>query len=628
LRTSSNFVDLFCYGPTDMSRVDRFLTRLNEGVLVCDGAMGTELYKHGIPFEHCFDELTLSRPDVVLRIHAEYRAAGADILVTNTFGATEYRLGEHGFADKLFTINERAGQLARAVAGDDVFVAGSIGPLGKRLAPIGRMTLAQAEAAFARQVEGLAAGGVDLLLLETFSDLREISAAMAAAKKVAPDIPVVAQMTFTDEAKTVHGFKPEEFARALSVAGAVAVGANCSVGPQPLFDVIERMLRVPDVKLTCQPNAGMPQYYNGRYVYLSSPEYIAQCAAQFVNNGCHIVGGCCGTSPEHVREIRKAVQGMTPSRPVLSTVLEVVEPENPTPFFSMEEDREDLEDKLKAGRFVSSVEIDPPKGINTGKLRRGAELCKGAGVDLINIADSPLARARMSPMALANIIRAEVDIEIILHMSCRDRNVIGLQSEVMGAYAQGVRNILAVTGDPPQVGDYPNATGVFDVDAIGLTTLTTRLNSGVDLSGRKIKYHTDVFIGVASNPTSDHLETEVERFKRKQEAGAHYTMTQPIYELDSLERFLDMTKPEIPMLVGILPLRNARHASFLHNEVPGMFIPQEIRDRMEAAGEDGPKEGVAIAQEFLAKVKPYVQGVYLMPPFNQFWMGVEVLKAL
>ena len=611
-----------------MTRSDRFLEKLESSVLLCDGAMGTQLYSHGIPFEHSFDELCLSRPDLVLRIHAEYRHAGADILVTNSFGANRFRLASHGFEEHVLSINERAAQLARAVAGDDCFVAGSVGPLGKRLAPVGRLTIPEAEAAFSAQIEALVGGGVDLLLLETFSDLREVEAAMSAALAVAPGVPVVAQMTFTDEGKTIYGYKPEEFARKLSALGAVVVGANCSVGPAPLMDVIERLLLVPDVKLSCQPNAGLPQYTRGRYAYLSSPEYMAGFARQFVRNGCHVVGGCCGTSPAHVRAMREAIGGMIPRRPARASVRDVLEPpveEIGGPDVPVQND---LRSKLAAGQFVASVEIDPPKGINTAKLVRGAELCQANGVDCINIADSPLARARMSPMALANIIRNEVDIEIILHMSCRDRNVIGLQSEVMGAYAQGVHNVLAVTGDPPQVGDYPNATGVFDVDAIGLTTLIHRLNTGVDLSGRKIRYHTDVFIGVASNPTAVDLEVEIERFRQKQEAGAHFTMTQPLYELDSLRRFLDLARPTIPVLVGVLPLRNARHASFLHNEVPGMYVPDAIVARMEEAGEDGPREGVRIAQEFLAEARGDVQGVYLMPPFNQFWMGVEVLKAL
>jgi methionine synthase I (cobalamin-dependent)/5,10-methylenetetrahydrofolate reductase len=614
-----------------MSRTKRFLEQLPTQVLVCDGAMGTELYNRGVSFDQSFDSLCLTQPDLVQSVHQDYKAAGAQILLTNTFGSNRYRLKAHGLDEQATAINEMAAQLARNAAGDDCYVAGSVGPIGKRLKPVGQVAVEEAEAAFSEQMSALASGGVDLFFLETFSDLAEIKAAMRAASRVASEIPVVAHMTFNDDGKTLHGYKPEEVAQVLTTMGAVAVGANCSVGPQPIMDVVERMLRVPNVRLSIQPNAGLPQYHHGRFVYVCSPEYMADYARQFVQNGTHIVGGCCGTGPEHIRQIRDAVDGLRPSRPVSGVGIEASEPDmvelDPASVVSAG-NGESLRVKLEAGQFVSSVEIDPPKGINVEKLVRGAELCRQSGVDCINIADSPLARARMSPMALANIIRREVDIEIILHMSCRDRNVIGLQSDIMGAYVQGVRNILCVTGDPPHVGDYPSATGVFDVDAIGLATLCTHLNKGLDLAGRKINYKTRIFTGVASNPTSDELETEFRRFGDKMAAGAHFTMTQPLYELDSLKRFLDECQPTIPVLIGILPLRNARHARFIHNEVPGMFIPQGIRDRMGQAGEDGPQEGVRIAREFLAEAKSHVQGVYLMPPFNHFWMATEVIKGI
>ncbi|HIA04615.1 MAG TPA: bifunctional homocysteine S-methyltransferase/methylenetetrahydrofolate reductase, partial [Myxococcales bacterium] len=596
-----------------MSRYEQFADALQSGVLVCDGAMGTELYNRGISFDLCFDEFSISRPDLVRSIHEDYKFAGAQILLTNTFGSNIYRLSSHGFEEKVTEINAAAAALARSVAKESSYVAGSIGPLGKRLAPVGQISIEDAQDAFAEQMTALANGGVDLFFLETFSDLHEVEAAMAAWKRVASEIPLVAHMTFTDEGKTLHGYKPEEVAQAMTEMGALAVGANCSVGPQGLMEVIERMLRVPDIKLSSQPNAGLPQFHHGRYVYITSPDYMAESAKQFVQMGCHLVGGCCGTGPAHVRAMRSMVEGMTPTRPKRQLHIDASDPEIEIRRPPTGGQRNTLREKLDAGEFVSSVEIDPPKGINVEKLVRGAELCRSSGVDCINIADSPLARARMSHTALATIIRREVDIEIILHMSCRDRNLIGLQSEIMGAYALGIRNILCVTGDPPQVGDYPNATGVFDIDSVGLTKLCARLNRGVDLADREIRYQTDIFIGVASNPTSNDLEAEFAHFGNKSQAGAHFTMTQPIYELDSLKRFLDECKPTVPILVGVLPLRNARHASFLHNEVPGMFIPQGIRDRMTKAGDDGPQEGVAIAQEFLAEAKKLCQGVYLMP---------------
>jgi len=415
-------------------------------------------------------------------------------------------------------------------------------------------------------------------------------------------------------------------------AGADLVGANCSMGPQGLGEVIDRMLRVPDVRLLMMPNAGMPQLVGGRYLYLCSPEYMASHAREYVSRGVRAVGGCCGTGSEHVEAMAAAVGGMAPVsvQPAASVRLEeppeverVAEKRAETAS-----ERPTFRQKLAAGDFVVSVEIDPPRGIDASRLVKGAAVCAAHGIDAINIADSPLARARMTPLALATLIRQNVDVEIILHMSCRDRNILGLQSECMGSHALGTRNLLCVTGDPPQMGDYPDATGVFDVDAIGLVGLLKRLNEGNDLAGKKIDYATDFFLGVASNPTAVDLAIEQERFHRKVEAGAQFTMTQPLYDVADLDRWLAEVPMTIPLLVGILPLRNGRHAEFLHHEVPGMRVPQEIRDRMHAAGDEGPREGVAIAQEFLAAVKDRVQGAYLMPPFNRFEMAVEVCEVL
>jgi len=615
-----------------MSRTEQFLEQLQTEVLVCDGAMGTELYNRGISFDHSFDELCLSQPELVRAVHQDYRDAGAQILLTNSFGGNTFRLASRGLEKHVQDINVAAARIAREVAGEDVYVAGSVGPLGRRLAPTGKMTAEQAADAFREQMLALIEGGVDAFFLETFSDIPEIAVAIQVAHTIAPNLPIIAHMTFTDDGKTLHGYKPEEVARQLTSLGALIVGANCSVGPQPIMEVVDRMVvksNVEPLRLSIMPNAGLPRIHEGRFVYVCSPEYMADYAREFVLKGAHIVGGCCGTSPEHIRQMRAAVQGMTPKHNVPLAMGENDEVSGLIPIAKAGQQRTNtFRAKLESGQFVSSVEIDPPKGINVEKLIRGAELCRTNGVDCINIADSPLARARMSPMALSNLIRNEVDIEIILHLSCRDRNIIGLQSELMGAYAQGRRNILCVTGDPPHVGDYPSATGVYDVDSIGLVQLCTRLNDGVDLSGHSMSYKTDLYIGVAINPTAKDLDLEFERFQRKVDAGAHFAMSQPLYELDSLQRFMDRCKPTIPIMVGILPLRNARHARFLHNEVPGMFIPTHIQERMETAGENGPAEGVQIAQEFLVKAHDKVQGVYLMPPFNQFWMGTDVLKAL
>ena len=604
--------------------------RVASGVLVGDGAMGTQIYESGIAYEHCFDELCLSRPSLIHETHRKYLAAGAQVLQTNSFGANPIRLAEHGLEGQLEKIARKSVVLARDVANTrpGTLVAGSVGPTGSIMAPIGKLTIEQAEDAFREQVAVLAAEGVDFLLLETFMDLREIEAAMRACAAEAPNVAVAASMSFTDEGKTLYGYKPEGIARALSDLGAAIVGANCSVGPAPLMEVLERMVqRTPGLTYMVQPNAGLPTYHGGRYIYVSSPEYLASYASDFVDLGVGFVGGCCGTRPEHVVEIAAAIGGRVPKPPARGSLeIEVYEADDVAQATSLV--TSGVEEKLAAGEFVVSVEIDPPKGIDATKLIQGAAQCRLAGVDAINIADSPLARARMSALSLANLIRAQVDIEVILHMSCRDRNLLGLQSEMMGAYAMGIRNILSVTGDPPTIGDHPHATGVFDVDAVGLTSLLARLNEGVDLAGKKLKYRTNFHLGVAVNPTTPDLETEFRRFQEKVDAGAQFAMTQPLFELEPMERFLETCKPTIPILAGILPLRNYKHARFMHNEVPDITIPESFRERMLEAGPDGPQEGVAIAREFFEQIRPMCQGIYLMPPFDRFEMAVDIVDGL
>jgi homocysteine S-methyltransferase len=615
-----------------MHRKD-LLAMLDERVLIADGAMGTQIYDRGITFEHCFDELNLSEPDLIREIHRGYIDAGADLIETNTFGTNRVRLGQWGLEEHTREIALAGARIARQAveeAGQTglVLVAGSMGPLGRPLAPIGKISREEAREYFRETAEALVEGGVDLIALETFVDQVEASEALMAVREVAPDLAVIAHLTFTDEGKTVYGNKPEEVARGLMVLGADVVGANCSVGPQGLDDVVDRMLRVPDVRLSLMPNAGLPQIVGGRCVYLASPQYMARHAEEFCERGAAIVGGCCGTGPEHIAAIRERVGVRRPVHPrlrmkrdsgVVAVAAVAAEPEASEPGFL---------DKIAEGRFVVSVELDPPKGIDATRLVRGAMMCKAAGIDAINIADSPLARARMSPLALSTLIRQSVDIEIILHLSCRDRNILGLQSECMGSHALGMRNILAVTGDPPQVGDYPDATGVFDVDSVGLVRLLSRLNQGVDLAGKALRYQTRFRVGVASNPTAVDLELELERWFMKLDAGAQFTMTQPIYDIGVLERWLDKAKSPIPVLVGVLPLRNGRHAEFLHNEVPGMSVPEAIQERMRAAGPDGPEEGVRIASEFLAEARKLVQGAYLMPPFDRFEMAIDVCRTL
>ena len=604
-----------------------FLKAISERILVCDGAMGTMLHAKGIPYKHCFDEQNVSNSDVVTQIHKAYLDAGAEVLETNTFGANRVRLSQHGFEDRVAGINEAGVALAKAVAGDRAYVAGAIGPLGKPIAPIGRISRKDAEDAFREQIQALLAGEPDLLMIETISDLREMTIALETARSLF-DGPIVAQMTFTDEGKTVTGDKPVEIVRELARRGADVIGANCSVGPQDMLEVFQLMSGIPDVRLSVLPNAGLPRYVNGRYMYLTSPEYMADFATQFVKAGAVLIGGCCGTAPEHVSAIARKIKGATPvshGRPTTSRVRETVKPTAEKPAQPKATAR--FRDKL-GKRFTVSVEIDPPKGLNMEKLIKGAILCRQNGVDLINVGDSPLARARMTPLALAHIITEAIQIETLIHVSCRDRNVLALQSEIMGAHALGMHNILAVTGDPPSMGDYPDATGVFDVNAVGLVEMCKRLNEGSDLAGREVDEQTDFYIGVGCNPTATDLSAEVDYFHEKEEAGAQFVLTQPLWDIAYLEEFLKRAKPKIPVMVGILPLRNHRHANFLHNEVPEMMIPESVRRRMIDAGENGPAEGVAIAQEFLREAKDMVAGTYFMPPFNKFEMAVDIIAVL
>lgn len=610
------------------SRREAFLETLSKQVVVADGAMGTVLYNRGIPFTASFDELNITRPELVRSIHEDYIASGAQIIETNTFGANRARLKPHNLEDKVGEINAAGVRIARQACRDNAWVFGSVGPLGKPLEPAGRISLEEARDIFTEQINVLMEGGVDFILLETFNDLREITQALLAAKEVG-DVPIAAQMTFTDDHKTLMGDKPREVIEQLKSMGAMMVGANCSVGPQDIFEIMELLTSLPETRnlhLSAMPNAGIPRIVGGRYMYLTSPEYTAEYAERIARLGVNVIGGCCGTTPSHIRMITEKVGKLKPqarSSGFRTPVhVEEVQPEK------QEEQPSSFVQRM-GNEFLISVEIDPPRGIDPSKLIEGAIFLKNRGVEAINIADSPLARARMSSLVLAHLIREATDVEVILHLSCRDKNILALQAELMGAHALGIRSILAVTGDPPKLGDHPNATGVFDVDAIGLTSIITKLNQGLDMTGRALKKTTNFNPGVGCNPVEIDMERELERLRRKIEAGARYVFTQPLYEISILEKFMKSVDGlKIPFFVGILPLRNAKHAEFLHNEVPEMFIPSHIRNRMNKAGENGPAEGVKIAQEFLLESRSMVQGAYLMPPFNKFEMAAEVFEVL
>jgi homocysteine S-methyltransferase len=614
-----------------------FLDRLARGPLLADGAMGTLLYDKGIPFDRSFDALNLLEPALVQSIHREYLRAGAELIETNTFGANRFRLASHGVTDAPRVVAREGARLARNAreeVGEAAFVAGAMGPLGKPVAPLGTIPRDEAFAAYREVAEGLVEGGVDLLIVETQSDLTEATIAVDAVRAVT-DLPLVVLFTFTEDLRTLHGAYPEDVVRALAPLAIDALGANCSVGPQGVRDIVERMRRRTDLPLAAFPNAGLPRFHDGRFVYVSSPEYLGEMARRFADAGAGLIGGCCGTTPAHVRRMRDALVSRAtdsrspagpvsaPSPPAQAVVLE--EPPEPTD----PNERSMLARKLAAGEFVVSVEIDPPRGARPKKMIEGAVLLKRAGVDTINVADSPMARIRMSSIALASMITNQVGIETILHFTCRDRNLMGIQSDLMGAHALGIRNILALTGDPPRVGDYPNATAVFDTDSIGLLGILGRLNEGADLHGNSIGEPTRFYLGCAVNPTAENFARELERFEAKIAAGAEFAMTQPIYELATLRRFLEaIGRKRIPILLGLLPLQSHRHAEFLHNEVPGIHVPDHAREAMSRAGEKGIEAGVEMCRELLLEARDLVEGAYLMPSFGRYEVVARVAQAV
>jgi len=608
------------------------MERVARGAVVGDGAMGTMLYAKGIYINLCFDELNLSSPEMVREVHRAYVAAGADFIETNTFGANAFKLEPHGLAGRLAEINRRGAELAREEATGDVLVAGSIGPLGVPIEPLGRIAYEEARDVFRAQARALLDGGVDFFVIETIRRLEEMREAIRAVREVT-DRPVVALLTISDDQQSAFGDSPEKIARSLDEWEADVVGLNCGVGPQPMLKAVERMASVTRRPICVMPNAGMPRLVEGRYMYLSSPEYFGKYAQRFLKAGVRMVGGCCGTTPEHVRAIRAAVRS---TRPEELSVTErgprvEVRGENVSAAPVPRELKSGLAAKIVAGRFVRSVEISPPKSPDPSAALRKIALLREAGVDAINIPDGPRASARMSSAALAILATRELGVEVILHYCCRDRNLLGMQSDLLGAGALGLKNILIVTGDPPKLGDYPDATAVFDVDSIGLMQIANRLNHGQDLVGNPIEAPTALHLGVGANPAAVNLDEEIRRFEYKVEAGAEFVMTQPVYDPRIFEQFIRRTEHcRIPTLVGILPLRSFRNAEFLTNEVPGMEVPDAILRRMASArsDEEARATGVEIAREVLLEVMPMCQGVYVMPPFGNVKAAVQVLEAV
>jgi methionine synthase / methylenetetrahydrofolate reductase(NADPH) len=611
------------------------ITRLKQGPILCDGAMGTLLYAKGVFINKCYDELNLTQPDLIRSIHQDYLNAGADVIETNTFGGNSMRLARHGLADKVRAVNVQGALLAREAADSfnlkkaaSVLVAGSVGPVGIRIEPLGKVSRDEARESFREQIAALVEGGVDLIILETFGYLEELHQAFLAAREVAPHLQVVVQATMDEEGNCLDGASAETFATKATNWGADVVGCNCSVGPVAMLEAIERIRRVTDRPLSAQPNAGIPRSIEGRNIYLCSPEYMASYARKFVSAGVGLVGGCCGTTPEHIRSMKSALRasdakGKTGNfRPTIKGERE--SSVAPVPLAQ----RSALGRKLAMGEFVTMVEIVPPKGIDFRKELEGARYLKDCGIDAINIPDSPRASARMSNLALCILIQQQAGIQTVLHFSCRDRNVLSMQSDLLGAYGIGIHNLICITGDPPKMGNYPDATAVFDVDAIGLVNIVRNLNCGLDIGGNPIGHGTGFVIGVGANPGLVNIDEEIRRFEYKVEAGADYAVTQPVFDIGLLETFLRRVEHcRIPVLAGIWPLTSVRNAEFMTNELR-VSVPDAIVERMArvSSPEAGRAEGIQIAREMLAQVRPLVQGAQVSAPLGRYSSAVEVLE--
>ncbi len=605
--------------------------------ILSDGAMGTLLHLHGAQAKGNFEALNLENPALVAQVHADYINAGSQIIQTNTFGANRFKLAQHGLADKVVEINEAGVNLASKVVSDsfkDVLVAGDVGPLGVRLAPYGRVQPEQAREAFAEQIRALTDAGVDLLILETFADLYEIVEAIQAAKEVAPKLSVIASMTFTRDNRTLLGDSPTKVARRIQQVGADVIGINCSGGPNQLLNLLKRMREaVPDGVFSVMPNAGWPQQVEGRIMYPAGPEYFGDYALSFWREGACVIGGCCGTTPEHIHSMAEAVESADPHEFERSR-LEVKSSE-PVKAEVSQLPPTQLAQKLREGKFVIAVEMDPPRGLLTQKLLAGASLLAEAGADVIDVADSPMARMRMSPWAVCDLIQRKVGIETTLHFPTRGRNLLRVQGDLLASHAQDVRNVFVVMGDPTSIGDYPNAMDNYDLVPSGLIKLIKQgFNAGMDHAGADIGQPTQFFVGCALNLNPKNMEDELKNLRRKLNAGADFILTQPIYSIDLVEKFLaayeasEGSKLPIPMLAGLLPLASLRHANFLQSEVPGISIPEFAFKQMADAGEHGAAAGVKLAAELSRNLKGLAQGIYLMPAFGRYDHAAEIIEAI
>jgi len=613
------------------ARAEEFREQLARRAMVADGAMGTMLYSRGVFINRCFDELNLSAPDMVRQIHQEYVKAGAEILETNTFGANRMRLAAFGLAEKLAAINQAGVRLAREAAREQAFVAGAVGPLGAHIEPLGPTSFAEARAIFREQIDVLLAAGVDLLILETFANLDELREAVFAAREAAGlEMTIVAQVTIDDNGNLPGGTETEVYTRRLDEWPADVIGVNCSVGPKTTLETVERMMGFSSKPVSAMPNAGVPVRVEGRNLYLCSPEYMAQYARRLLWAGARIVGGCCGTTPEHIKLIHAEARSLQPVQKKLGVTVE--EPKTKAhaiPKVAVAE-KSHLGAKLAAGKFVAFVEILPPRGVDASKEIAGAKLCAANGIDCINVPDGPRASARMSSQVTCQLIQREAGIEAVNHFCCRDRNILGIQSELLGAHCAGVRNLICITGDPPRMGSYPDATAVFDVDAIGLVNIVNNLNHGLDIGGNAMGSQTALLIGVGANPGALNMDEEIRRFEWKVQAGAEYVVTQPVFDLALLEEFLKrIAHVKIPVICGIWPLTSYRNAEFMVNELR-VPVPEYYLERMRQVdnAEKSREEGVAIAREMVQRVHGMVQGVQLSAPFGRYQMAIDVAEAI
>jgi len=611
-----------------------FLERLlDDRPIICDGAMGTMLDLYEYPEQpRCIHNIL--NPDIVARIHREYIEAGAEIIETNTFDANRFRLEFYHLQDKIKEINRAGVEIAKSVAGENVYVAGSIGPTGKLLEPLGKVKFQQVKDVIKEQAEILIEAGVDLIILETFVSLNELDAAIEAVKEVSDKIPLIAQKTFPEDGAILATDFPIEVVRHIKEKGVTVVGSNCTVGPQRMFSIIKAMYQ-DDVILSAQPAAGIPTLVDGRSVYHASPEYLATYAKQLVEAGVKIIGACCGSTPSHIKAIASAVKDLKLKKAQIEIKIKKEEKQTQTNSTSDERISVVIEDKSsnfakKIGKkFLTTVELDIPRGLDMSSVIEGARYLKENGIDAVNITDGARARFRMDPVTISHLVQSSVGIETITHIACRDRNLIGLQGLLLGAWALGIKNILAITGDPTKIGDFPNATTVLDVDSIGLIRILKNMNQGLDAVGNTIGEPTHFLIACAVNPTAQNLDYEVSRLEKKVEAGAQIVFTQPLYEMKTLELFIKKIEHlKIPVMLGILPLRSYKHAEFLHNEVPGINIPDWVREKLFLARDDAGKVGVEISAQFLKEAKHLVSGAYLLPPFKKYHLAVEILQKI